>query len=131
MADEKKSKYQYFVKDRSIINSFADISDYPTLSQKLPQNITSELAPLFIKESELLIKNIKEAHRNKNIQQLHFAIHALKGTCGNMGVERLYQICSYINSSTKESKWSKEENWIKQIEGEFKNIKLELKEFVK
>lgn len=64
-------------------------------------------------------------------QALQFAIHALKGSCDNIGAEKLYQLCYYLNNILKTNKSPKEQNWLKQLEQIFKETKTEIEKFVR
>jgi len=101
-------------------------AEYKIINNKIENEDLLELRELFIKSTKDLIKKIKQAQKNKDIDDLAFQSHALKGIAGNVGAEKLFIHISMINNYAKKDKWPKEANWLKDLEEMAKEVFVEL-----
>ena len=85
-------------------------------NDKLTKEDLLEFRDLFIKSSKDLLKKIKKAQKNKDIEDVAFQSHALKGISGNVGAEKLFIYISMINNYAKKDKWPEEEGWLEKLQ---------------
>lgn len=71
-------------------------SDYCTVLERFcgHDNMLAEFAVDFLNDTT--VKNLAEAIRTLNYQDIERQAHALKGVSGNLGFERLYQACGEL-----------------------------------
>jgi CheY-like chemotaxis protein/HPt (histidine-containing phosphotransfer) domain-containing protein len=92
-------------------------------------DLLPQIIPIFIKDGQALIDDMKKAKEENDINKLSFSAHALKGVCGNMKAERLYKLCSYISDLAKQNKWPSDSDWMNEVEKAFVDTKEELKKY--
>ena len=56
----------------------------------------NKVAELFLRHNEQEKRKIKRFFETQNYKQLRFPIHALKGKAKNLGMEKLSQVCAYV-----------------------------------
>ena len=64
------------------------------LSQFMDKHALSELANSFSLRGEHHIQKAMHGIENEDVESLHFAFHALKGSSGNVGLQELSNFCS-------------------------------------
>ena len=114
--NEKISGVKQSLKSNVINKSYGEL---------LPQII-----PLFIKEGQALIDDMKKAKESNNFNQLAFSFNAFKGMCGNMKAERLYKLCSYVSDLAKQGKFPADDDWMGEVERAFIDTKNELVKYL-
>jgi CheY-like chemotaxis protein len=100
------------------------------ISDKLSKQVLIEFGAVFEKEASELIAEIKQDKIKADLVKFLFHCHALKGICGNIGADKMFEYVSYLNDIAKIEKWPEEAGWegkleefMKEFEGEFKKLK--------
>ncbi|NEN93359.1 MAG: response regulator [Okeania sp. SIO3H1] len=93
-------------------------------------DIVTELIDLFFEDTLQQLLAIKEAIDNSATEALRESAHALKGSCGNLGVVRLAEISATLEQKAKAETITKAEaeSLLTQLENEFVIAKSILKE---
>lgn len=91
-----------------LVEATQEINPYllETLRQDLEthdgNDVMTELIDLFIQDTPRLIHKIQEAAQTQNAFQLQQAAHALKGSCRNLGIVGMAQVCATLEQQAKE-----------------------------
>ena len=75
-----------------------------TLRQLTPAgepDVLAEVLKLFLEEVPPRIDRLRNAWASGNIEQMHRAAHSLKGSAGNIGARRLYDVCRQLDEMGK------------------------------
>lgn len=96
------------------------------ISSKLSPEELKEFKEIFVASTINLVKKIIKSANDKNIEDLAFHSHALKGISGNIGAEKIYEYCKIINDSAKKGVWPYEQDWIDQLKIIVKNTFAEI-----
>lgn len=92
----------------NLVEPTEEINPYllETLRQDLEthdgNDVMTELIDLFIQDTPRLIHKIQEAAQTQNAFQLQQAAHALKGSCRNLGIVGMAQVCATLEQQAKE-----------------------------
>lgn len=90
-----------------------------------------ELHSVYIKTSEVLIKEIHAAIAGNDSRTLQEKAHSLKSSSGNMGALQLSQICLQLEKMGEAQKITEAGTLAASLDNEFKAVSLELAEIVK
>lgn len=63
--------------------------------------ILVELFQSFLEDAEELSNGIKTAADNADWKKLKFDVHTLKGLCGTIGANPLFEVCKVLNDDLK------------------------------
>ncbi|NEP84702.1 MAG: response regulator [Okeania sp. SIO3B3] len=93
-------------------------------------DIVTELIDLFIEDSLEQLLAIKEAINNSATEALRESAHALKGSCGNLGVVRLAEISATLEQKARAGTITKAEaeSLLTQLENEYVIVRSILEE---
>lgn len=83
------------VLDRAVID---------TLRQLTPPgepDVLTEVLQMFLDEVPPRLERLRNAWVAGNIQEVHRAAHSLKGSAGNVGARRLYDVCKQLDELGK------------------------------
>ena len=64
-------------------------------------DVLAEVLNLFLSEVPPRITRLRIAWAAGNIEEVHRAAHSLKGSAGNIGARRLYEVCSRLDEKGK------------------------------
>jgi HPt (histidine-containing phosphotransfer) domain-containing protein len=64
-------------------------------------DVLVEVLKLFLEEVPPRIARLRNAWAAGNIQEVHRTAHSLKGSAGNIGARRLYDVCSQLDQRGK------------------------------
>lgn len=64
-------------------------------------DVLAEVLRLFLDEVPPRIARLRNAWSSGNIEEMHRAAHSLKGSSGNIGARRLYEVCSQLDAIGK------------------------------
>lgn len=79
-----------------------DLAVIDTLRQLTPPgepDVLSEVLKMFLEEVPPRIGLLRIAWTEGNIKEVHRAAHSLKGSAGNVGARRLYDVCKALDTS--------------------------------
>jgi len=65
------------------------------------EEFLKELLELFVSDYPKKLKKIKEAIQNKDTETISEVAHSLKGACGNIGLDKAYELCLEIEKIGK------------------------------
>ena len=64
-------------------------------------DVLAEVLKLFLQEVPPRIERLRNAWQGGNIQEVHRAAHSLKGSAGNIGARRLYEVSRQLDDISK------------------------------
>ena len=64
-------------------------------------DVLAEVLRLFLDEVPPRMVRLRNAWQSGNIEEMHRAAHSLKGSAGNIGARRLYDVCSRLDAIGK------------------------------
>ena len=64
-------------------------------------DVLAEVLRLFLEEVPPRIARLRNAWAAGNIEEVHRAAHSLKGSAGNIGARRLFDVCSRLDEQGK------------------------------
>jgi HPt (histidine-containing phosphotransfer) domain-containing protein len=64
-------------------------------------DVLMEVLKLFLEEVPPRMVRLRNAWTAGNIQEVHRTAHSLKGSAGNIGARRLYDVCSQLDERGK------------------------------
>lgn len=96
------------------------------ISNKLPNEVLIEFTPVFLSEVNDLLVKIKEDFEKTDMNQFLFDSHALKGICGNIGAEKIFEYCVIINDAAKAGKWPEDKNFLLKFKEMLKEFEEEI-----
>lgn len=94
-------------------------------------DLLAELYSVYIRTSEVLIKEIHTAIADNDSRALQEKAHSLKSSSGNMGALQLSQICLQLEKMGEAQKITEAKALVPSLDSEFKTVSLELAEIVK
>lgn len=77
------------------------------------------LIQIFIEDTERRLELIGKAHVSGDAAGIRHLAHSLKGSCANVGAERMREISSRLESSARDPDSRETEDFIQQLRGEF------------
>ena len=87
------------------------------------------LLETFVSESARQYLDVRNAFQTGEMEVLRRAAHSLKGSCGNIGAERLKDTCEVIESSAREGMLDGLEALIQRAEGELDAVNQALQSY--
>ncbi|MGK5091830.1 Hpt domain-containing protein [Deltaproteobacteria bacterium TL4] len=83
---------------------YEQLSDLNTeILAKFDKRLQKQLGEIFVEDSEPLMKMIQKSISDKDSESLLYAAHTLKGTCAEIGAERLRKISERIQHQAEEN----------------------------
>jgi HPt (histidine-containing phosphotransfer) domain-containing protein len=79
----------------------AVISGLRQLTPPGEPDVLAEVLRLFLDEVPPRIARLRNAWTSGNIEEMHRLAHSLKGSAGNIGASRLYDVCSRLDAMGK------------------------------
>jgi HPt (histidine-containing phosphotransfer) domain-containing protein len=64
-------------------------------------DVLAEVLKLFLDEVPPRMARLRNAWQAGNIEEMHRAAHSLKGSAGNIGARRLYDVCGQLDAIGK------------------------------
>jgi len=83
----------------------------------------------FIEQSDLLINEIKEAHKTKDSEQIGRLAHKLKGSSLTIGANVIGNLCNEIASESKNNEFDKLFTLVEKLERDYKDLTKEIIDF--
>jgi HPt (histidine-containing phosphotransfer) domain-containing protein len=110
-----------------------DLTVIDTLRQLTPPgepDVLSEVLKLFLEEVPPRIEKVRIAWTEGNIKEVHRGAHSLKGSAGNVGARRLYDVCKALDTSgTSDAPASAE--LVDQLAAEYRAVEAEIHQLLK
>ena len=87
--------------EEPVILDQAVISGLRKLTPPGEPDVLAEVLKLFLEEVPPRIARLRNAWQAGNIQEVHRAAHSLKGSAGNIGARRLFEVCRQLDDISK------------------------------
>jgi len=111
------------VLDHSVIDTLR------MLTQPGEPDVLLEVLKMFLDEVPPRIERLRNAWAEGNIKEVHRAAHSLKGSAGNIGARRLYDVCKAIDSGDSTVPASAE--LVDQLGAEYRSVEAEIRQLLK
>ena len=98
-----------------------------TLRQLTPPgepDVLAEVLTMFMDEVPPRIERLRNAWAEGNIKEVHRAAHSLKGSAGNVGARRLYEVCKELDSGDSSAPASAE--LVDKLGAEYRSVEAEI-----
>ena len=82
-----------------------------------------EIIDIFLGETPVYLQALKTACEEQNSERLRKTAHALKGSCGNLGIEQMAASCKELESNSRQGAFASAERLISRLEREFEAVK--------
>jgi PAS domain S-box-containing protein len=115
------------VQQQGDIMSLIDIDRLHSIFGNDPATIY-EFIKSFIKSTSELLKDIKAAVANKNMQLAKELFHRLKGSSGNSGIMVLHTLSRNAEEKVLESEWTVVEKIVGEIDDMFEKLRVEVED---
>jgi HPt (histidine-containing phosphotransfer) domain-containing protein len=79
----------------------AVISGLRKLTPPGEPDVLAEVLKLFLEEVPPRIARLRNAWQAGSIEEVHRAAHSLKGSAGNIGARRLFEVCRQLDDISK------------------------------
>ncbi|MCY1444276.1 Hpt domain protein [compost metagenome] len=80
------------------------------------------LLDAFVSDSEVRLREIRDALADSDDEALRLAAHSLKGSCSNMGAARLLGICVKIEDCARHNDLAQAAELFEQADAEFTTV---------
>lgn len=85
-----------------------------------------EILKLFLESSKRIMDEIQKIAKDGQPQALHYQIHCLKGICGNIGADRLFEYTKEVDSELKNGRLPKNQYWVELLESLYRELEQEV-----
>ena len=86
-------------------------------------DIIKKITDAYIRSSEPLVANLRQAVVEKNFEVVHNSAHSLKSSSANVGAVRLSEVCKELEMNCKDTKYDNVTDLVSAIETEFLRVK--------
>jgi two-component system, sensor histidine kinase and response regulator len=86
-------------------------------------DLLTELVELFLSDVSSRLANLREAVEGGDAQSVEQIAHALKGSCGNMGVSRMAAACSELQEVGASGDLARARELLEWTEAEFERVR--------
>ena len=107
--------------DHAVLAEFREV-----MSEEGGQMVAG-LVTLYLKDSPLLIQDMRQAAECANLDDLRRAAHTLKGNSSQVGASRLSSLCFELEQAAKAGSLEDAGKMIERIQAEFADVETELK----
>ncbi|MBW4494492.1 MAG: response regulator [Oscillatoria princeps RMCB-10] len=83
----------------------------------------TEMIDLFVDSTPSLLESIREAAVRGNAEEVRYAAHSLKGSCGNFGIVGMWKLCSELEAKARDCELQGTAEIAAQLEEEFVRVK--------
>jgi len=108
----------------------AVISGLRMLTPPGEPDVLAEVLQLFLNEVPPRIDRLRNAWTSGNIEEMHRAAHSLKGSAGNIGAKRLYDVCSRLDALGKAGDLATVATLVDALGEEFVKVESEIKRLI-
>jgi HPt (histidine-containing phosphotransfer) domain-containing protein len=93
-------------------------------------DVLQEVLKLFLDEVPPRIARLRNAWAAGNIEEVHRAAHSLKGSAGNIGARRLYDVCSQLDMKGKAGELADAGALVEALGVEFSKVETEIRRMI-
>lgn len=109
------------------VNPSVDLKVLVSLREELyeegePDALT-EMIDLFLRCTPPLLESLREAAVRGSAQEVRYAAHSLKGSCGNFGILGMAKLCSELEAKARAGELQGTAELVAQLEEEFVRVK--------
>lgn len=90
-----------------------------------------EIAPIFKENSLIALLTMREALSRRDRDRLQMAAHTLKGTSGNLGLERLSDLCEQLERLAEAGAFATAALEMQQLAAEYRQVQAVLDELLR
>lgn len=94
-------------------------------------DVLIEVLTLFLDEAPKRMEKLRDAWQERNAYEMQRAAHSLKGSAGNIGARRMYEICKQLDERGKANDFTGAKHLIEVLAGEFHNVETEIRLLLK
>ena len=113
-----------------VILDHAVISGLRKLTPPGEPDVLAEVLKLFLEEVPPRIARLRNAWQAGNIQEVHRAAHSLKGSAGNIGAHRLFEVCRQLDDISKSADPSSAAPLVDALGVEFGKVESEIRQLI-
>ena len=113
--------------EEPVILDQAVISGLRKLTPPGEPDVLVEVLKLFLEEVPTRIARLRNAWQAGNIQEVHRAAHSLKGSAGNIGARRLFEVCRQLDDISKSGDLADATPFVDALEVEFGKVESEIR----
>lgn len=84
--------------------------------------IVVEIAPVFRENSLMTLLTMREALSQRDRERLVLAAHTLKGTSGNLGLERLSALCQHLEELAEADAFAAAALELRRLAAEYRQV---------
>jgi HPt (histidine-containing phosphotransfer) domain-containing protein len=85
-------------------------------------SILVELFKSFLEDTKELSEGMKTAANTSDWDKLKFDVHTLKGLCGTIGANPLFEVCKVLNEDVKDGKYEQILPLVNEVEKNYKDL---------
>ena len=111
---------QSVVLDQSVIDALRQ------LTPPGEPDVLAEVLRLFLQEAPPRIERLRNAWASGNIEELHRAAHSLKGSAGNIGARRMFEVCRRLDEQGRSGDRSGVAELVDELSAEFDKVESEI-----
>ena len=86
-------------------------------------DIIKKITDAYLRSSEPLVTNLRQAVIDENFEVVHNSAHSLKSSSANVGALKLSEVCKELEMNCKETKYDNAADLASDIETEFVRVK--------
>lgn len=116
--------------EEPVILDQAVISGLRKLTPPGEPDVLAEVLKLFLEEVPPRITRLRNAWQAGNIQEVHRAAHSLKGSAGNIGARRLFEVCRQLDDISKSGDLAPAAPFVDALGVEFGKVESEIRRLI-
>jgi CheY-like chemotaxis protein/HPt (histidine-containing phosphotransfer) domain-containing protein len=86
-------------------------------------DVLGEIIALFLEDTPSLLTAIEEAIEAKDISTLRYAVHTLRGSTSNLGIQRMYHLCFQLQDLGTQGAFEEAVQTFTELQTEFMRVK--------
>ncbi len=94
-------------------------------------DVLTEVLKLFLDEAPKRLERLRDAWQERNAPDLQRAAHSLKGSAGNIGAKRMYEICRQLDERGKANDFPGAKHLIESLAAEFRSVEEEIRQLLR
>ena len=98
-------------------------SDTLTMLQEIMEDGFVPLLESYLSDGETRIRDLQQAYRDQDFDQLRRTAHSLKGSSGNVGATQMAELCLLVEQRGKEEKLEGVDTLLGEIHREFSTVR--------
>ncbi len=110
------------VLDTSTINGLKEIGG---------DELIGSLFETYIMDADKLTGELVNAFGNKDVEQLDYLSHTLKGSSGSVGANKMHFLCKYINDLSRKGMWPDHDSWLDILRAVYAETVHDLQDYIR